>query len=159
MLRSLTIHCPEMGVTNTGYWWQTFTDRITDRLECRGEIEGICSLTIVFPQCKVYNIKPGEWRVEQVQATGKLDSGDYIQILYPPEQVLRKGNYLYAQEVDSIDYYPHSLVMSSCVIDENGKRYLVKSKLPLAQSRPVGIGLRKYIVEAVILPGTVDWSE
>lgn len=150
MLRSLTIQCPPMGATNTGYWFQPGADRITDELVCRGEIENVCKLTITFPPCRVYRIKAGQWMVEPVIAKGKLDTGEYIQISYPEEPVLRSGRDMFAQPVNSIDG-------KSYVLMRDLWRAQVKSKLPLAKSSPVGLGLTKYIVEAVTLPGFVEW--
>ncbi len=148
-MRNLTIFCPPMGVVNTGYWWQVFADRVTDELVCRGQIDGGGpGLTITFPPCVVRNVQPGRWMVDPVVAKGKLDTGEYLQISYPEEPVIRQGKYLYAQEVESIAEDSYVLCAEF--------RAQVWSKLPLAKSSPVGLGLKKFIVEAVTLPGPND---
>lgn len=154
--RKLTIWCPEMGVTNTGYWWQTTADRITDNLPCKGLIGDEIPFDITFPPCIVKFISKGHWIVEQVVATGKLYSGQKLQITYPPELVHRQGLYLYAEEVGSIDRDATGRLVSYLEM-ANGALMPIESTLPLAKSSPVGLGLKKYIVEAVVLPGSVMW--
>lgn len=151
MLRKLTINCPPMGVTNCGHWWEFWADRITDNLICRGSIEGVAHLTITFPPCLVKR-QSGQWMVETVLAYGELDTGERLQIRYPEEPVLRDGLDMVAQPVDSVD-------ASSFVQLPGGRKAQIKSTLPLARSKPVGLGLTRFIVEAVTLPGTVDWPE
>lgn len=144
----LTIQCPEMAVRNTGYFWELIADRLTDNLECRGAIDGM-GLTITFPPCRVRYIRPGRWMVDAVVARGYLDSGEYIQIGFPEEPVVRQFDYkLTALKVPSIR--EHSFVVTA-----DGRRY-IESELPEADATPVGFGMRTYIVEAVTIEGEVE---
>ena len=145
----LTIHCPEMAVRNTGYFWQLTADRLTDELECRGEIEqGFGWFTITFPPCRVKYISPGRWMVDAVVARGYLDSGEYIAIAFPEEPVVRRLDKLVALRVPSIRE-------QSFVALRDGRRY-IETELPDAEATPVGFGMRTYIVEAVTIEGTVE---
>lgn len=151
MIRQLIINCPPMGVSSCGPWWKFWADRITDNLVCRGSIEGVAHLTITFPPCLVKRKTDG-WMVETVLAYGALDTGERFQIRYPEEPVLRDGLDMVAQPVGSVD-------ASSFVQLPGGRKAPIKSQLPLARSKPVGLGLTQYTVEAVTVMGTVDWPE
>ncbi len=145
---NLLIHCPEMAVRNTGYFWQLTAERLTDELECRGAIEGLGPLTITFPPCRVKYISPGKWMVDAVIARGSLDSGQYIQIGFPEEPVVRRLDKLVALRVPSIRE-------QSYLVTDNGRRY-IECELPEAEATPVGLGMRAYIVEAVTIEGEVE---
>lgn len=151
MIRPLIINCPPMGVSATGHWWEIWADRVTDNLVCRGSIEGVAHLTITFPPCLVKK-EWGRWMVESVLAYGLLDTGERLQIRYPAEPVLRDGLDMVAQPVSSVD-------AESYVQLPGGRQAQIRSRLPLARSTPVGLGLTRFIVEAVTLPGTVEWPE
>ena len=165
VLRKLTIRCPPMGVNNTGWWWQFGADRLTEELPCRGEIEGVCDFEIIFPPCKVRRLKPGLWEVEAVVAKGYLGPGRFqgeeVRISYPAETVLREGMHMMAQPIDSIDGESWVVVNDLSLKGARllGTKYKVRSKLPLARGVPVGLGLKRFVVDAVTLPGTVEWFE
>lgn len=150
MLKPLIIQCPEMGVNNTGSWWQFTADRRTEELKCRGYIgENEIGLSITFPPSRVYHIGFGRWMIEPVLAVGKLNTGEYLQISYPEEPIVRSGIYMMAQEVGSIK-------AGSYLIDKTGTYKQIWSKLPLARGSPEGFGLYRFIVEPVTLPGTIE---
>ena len=151
MKGTIHIHCPEMPVLNTG--WGIWSDREAQELPCTGHlvVDGrwIDLVDFKFPKCKVTNIAWGEWLVDEVTASGRLSDGGTISIEYPPEPVVRKGRNMVALAIPNI---------GSKVVLGNGLEGRVKAPLPEAIGRPEGwFGLKKFIVDAVDIKGTVSF--
>lgn len=149
----LVIHCPPMAVRNTS-WWNPFAARLTDYLTCLGELtlpDGHrANFRINFPPCYVRRVAAGRWLVDAVRASGQIEmvARRLLYIDFPAEPVLRDGSNMVAQPVDSVG----GLLTGMSWGDAR-----LKATLPMAVGRPVGFGMRTYVVDAVEVHGTAEW--
>jgi hypothetical protein len=172
----LIIQCPKMPVLNTSWYGNPWADREAQQLVCDVLTAGpdgkaLPTFQIVFPKCKIkrvtdleerqtvyvrYNlasVPQAVWVVDAVTATSPALQATKIAVDYPEEPTIRgsflSGSLISVLPVDSL---------RGTVILPGGRTGQVRSTLPSTTGRPVGLGLFQYNVDAVDMPGEVEWD-
>lgn len=169
----LTIRCPPMTVRNTSRW-NPWADREAEELVCDVDTfdrDGRpLAFKIVFPPVRIRRATDPEiiadvvqryalastpsavWMVDSVLAENPPDQEVQASVFYPPEPTVRgpliQGGLIAVLPVNSISGF----------VTWQGRSGRVQSTLPRTTGRPVGWGLRAYVVDACTCEGTVDWE-
>lgn len=171
----LTIKCPPMEVKNLSWFGNPYADREAQQITCdvltTGPDGQALRFEIIFPKCKIWrdtslldrqviariyslaSVPSAVWMVEPVTAFSPGNQAIRIGVNYPQEPTVRASLF----EGGNIDVLPVASLSGKVVLPD-GRQGSVTSTLPRTTGRPVGLGLLKYIVDAVACEGEVDWG-
>ncbi len=172
MIYPLKIICPPMDVWNTSWWGNPYADREAQKLTCDVHTQGpdgaALAFQIVFPACLVKRdsslttrlaaqqdyglakVPSAIWMVEPVKAASVGSQPVQIGISFPQEPTYRNAD-------STITVLPVASLWGTIRLP-SGARGSVKATLPRCTSRPQGLGLFRYVVDAVTCEGSVEWD-
>jgi hypothetical protein len=152
-MSNIIVNCPAMPVISTSKFLNPFADREAQEIDCPSTLVlpdgSILPFIFIFPRCLVKFQSVGKWLVDPITAAGIVQTKGWISVDFPAEPIVRCGFNMIAQPITST---------KGRVQLEDGTFGLVEMTLPLAVGRPVGLGLKKFIVDAVTVTGTVSWQ-
>lgn len=150
----LVIDCPPMLVSATG-WWPS-SDRIAETLFCTGSVFGVPFVTweqdpskaFRFPETRIKMVSRGVWQAAPVIAWGYTVNGDYVQLDYGPEPIIRRG-------LRKMEAQPIPNDISKSYIETGGRRRYFNAWLPtVLADAGAFFGIRSFTVRATQITGS-----